>query len=190
MTMPDKELNKLKAKDKELRTKNEILKIKNQELRAKSQELRSISERRRMSEQNANKKMNSTMARIRNKTPVKIPGSKRTYAIWIYVSDLERSKIFYQDKIGLNPKFQHEDRIEFDSGTTSFGIMQRSPEKRKISPGKTGIVFETKDIKRFHNGAIDRGIKLIGRIRNEDRGCFLTFEDPDGHWLDIFQSYS
>jgi metallothiol transferase len=36
--------------------------------------------------------------------------------------------------------------------------------------------------------AIEAGIKLIGEIRDEEYGSLLTFEDPDGHWLEIYQN--
>lgn len=109
------------------------------------------------------------------------------YAVWIYVSDLERSKDFYQNKIGLKFKLQNEDWIEFDLGKTSFAILQRPPKKGTVTPSKTRIMFEVKDIEAFYNDASGKGVKFINGIRDEEYGRLLTFEDPDGHWLEAYQ---
>jgi len=37
---------------------------------------------------------------------------------------------------------------------------------------------------------ISLGVKLIGDIREEPYGKLLTFEDPDGHWLEFFENKS
>jgi metallothiol transferase len=113
---------------------------------------------------------------------------KDIYAVWVYVSDLERSKDFYQNKIGLKFKSQNEDWIEFDLGKTSFAILQRISEKGTVVPSKTRIMFEVKDIETFYDDATGKGIKCIGGIRNERYGSLLTFEDPDGHWLEVYQA--
>ncbi len=33
----------------------------------------------------------------------------------------------------------------------------------------------------------NKQVKLIGAIRSESYGKLLTFEDPDGHWLEFYQ---
>ena len=45
---------------------------------------------------------------------------RKIYAYWIYVSDLQKSKQFYQDK-GFEIKLIDGDWIEFNFGETSFG---------------------------------------------------------------------
>jgi metallothiol transferase len=112
---------------------------------------------------------------------------KKIYAAWIYVSNLEQSIDFYRNRIGLKIKFRNSDWVEFDLGATSFALLKRPPEKGKVTPVKTHIMFETEDIQKFYNMAIEAGIKLIGEVRNEEYGSLLTFEDPDGHWLEIYQ---
>jgi metallothiol transferase len=113
---------------------------------------------------------------------------KKIYAVWVYVSDLGTSIDFYQHKIGLKIKFQNEDWIEFDLGQTSFAILKRPVEKGAVVSQKTRIMFETDDIETFYKIGVESGIKFIGQIRNESYGKLLTFEDPDGHWLEVFQN--
>lgn len=56
------------------------------------------------------------------------------YAVWIYVSDIEQSFDFYQNKVGLKFNFRNEYWIEFNMGTISFAILKRSHEKGNVIP--------------------------------------------------------
>jgi metallothiol transferase len=112
---------------------------------------------------------------------------KKIYACWIYVSDLNKSIDFYQNAIGFRIKFIEDEWIEFDLGETSFAILKRPSSKGKVVPQKTRIMFETNDIESLYHDLRDKNVTFIGEIRNEPYGKLLTFEDPDGHWLEFFQ---
>ncbi|MDO4763381.1 MAG: VOC family protein [Flavobacteriaceae bacterium] len=111
---------------------------------------------------------------------------KKIYACWVYVSDLEISKAFFQ-KLGFDLKFQQEDWIEFNLGATSFAILKRPAEKGKFIPQKTRIMFEVDDMESLYEELKRKGIHFIGSIRNENYGKLLTFEDPDGNWFELFE---
>lgn len=113
----------------------------------------------------------------------------KIYACWIYVSDLERSVRFYRD-IGFTVKFIEDDGVwaEFDLGETSFALLQRPKERGKVQPRKTRIMFEVDQIEEMKKHLIALNVKLIGEVRNEPYGKLLTFEDPDGHWLEFFEN--
>lgn len=115
--------------------------------------------------------------------------AKKIYACWVYVSNLQKSKNFYQS-LGFEIKFIDKDWIEFDFGETSFAILERPINKGKVVPQKTRIMFETDNIKSLYQELNSKKIKLIGNIRNETYGKLLTFEDPDGNWLEFFQNKS
>ena len=112
----------------------------------------------------------------------------KIYACWIYVSDLKQSIRFYQD-IGLELKFVDGNAwAEFDLGETAFALLQRPAEKGAVQPAKTRIMFEVNDIEKIRQQLISLGVKLIGGVREEAYGKLLTFEDPDGHWLEFFEN--
>mgnify|MGYP001022354086 FL=1 len=113
---------------------------------------------------------------------------QKIYACWIYVSDLKKSIRFYQN-IGFELKFIEEDGAwaEFDLGETSFALLQRPAEKGMVQPAKTRIMFEADHIEEMRQQLVFLGVKLIGDIREEPYGKLLTFEDPDGHWLEFFE---
>ncbi len=111
---------------------------------------------------------------------------RKIYACWIYVSDLQKSKQFYQD-MGFEVKLTDGDWIEFDLGETSFAILKRPAHKGDVVASKTRLMFETDDIELVYEELKNRGVKTIGEIRTEPYGKLLTFEDPDGHWLEFYQ---
>ena len=111
---------------------------------------------------------------------------RKIYACWIYVSDLQRSKQFYQD-MGFEVKLIDRDWIEFNFGETSFAILQRLAHKGDVVASKTRIMFETNNIELVYKELKEKKVKMIGEIRTEPYGKLLTFEDPDGHWLEFYQ---
>ena len=102
------------------------------------------------------------------------------------MSDLQRSKQFYQ-VIGFEIKLIDRDWIEFNFGETSFAILQRPAHKGDVVASKTRIMFETNNIELVYKELKEKKVKMIGEIRTEPYGKLLTFEDPDGHWLEIYQ---
>ena len=114
---------------------------------------------------------------------------QKIYACWIYVSDIKKSIRFYQN-IGFELKFIEEDGAwaEFDLGETSFALLQRPAEKGSVQSVKTRIMFEVNDIEEMRRHLVSLDVKLIGEIREEPYGKLLTFEDPDGHWLEFFEN--
>lgn len=105
--------------------------------------------------------------------------TKKIYACWIYVSDLQKSKQFYQD-IGFEVKLTDEDWIEFNFGETSFAILQRTAHKGDVIASKTRIMFETDDIELVYEELKNKGVKTIGEIRTEPYGKLLTLKTPTG----------
>ena len=112
---------------------------------------------------------------------------KRIYACWVYVRNLDKSVKFYET-IGFDIKFVEKDWVEFNLGETSFALQKRPKEQGRVIPQKTRIMFETDDIELLYKDLMNKKVKLIGNIRNESYGKLLTFEDPDGHWLEFFEN--
>ena len=112
---------------------------------------------------------------------------RKIYACWIYVSDLQKSKQFYQD-IGFEVKLTDGDWIEFNFGETSFAILQRPAHKGDVIASKTRIMFETDDIELVYEELKNKGVKTIGEIKTEPYGKLLAFENLDGHWLEFFEN--
>ena len=110
----------------------------------------------------------------------------RIYACWVYVRDLNESRRFYETSVGLKFKLQDGEWIEFDLGGTSFGLLKK-PANEKLEPQKTRIMFEVDNIAASKVKLVKNGVNVIGDIRSKSYGKLLTFEDPNGHWLELFE---
>ena len=112
---------------------------------------------------------------------------RKIYAVLVYVKDLAESQEFYENKLGLKFKFRNGDWVEFDLGETSFAILKQPDEGGRVIPQKTRIMFQVDDIEEMKSRLAEAGAKFVGEIRDEEYGKLLTLEDPNGHWLELFE---
>lgn len=115
------------------------------------------------------------------------PEVSKIYAKWIWVRDLAESRQFYEKALGVKVTLENSDWIEFRLGTTAFALLQRSESKGALAAEKTRTMFEVENIEEFAEHFRKNNIRTIGDIREESYGKLLTFEDPNGHWLELFE---
>ncbi len=113
---------------------------------------------------------------------------EKIYAIWTYVNDVKESRNFYENILGLKFKLADGDWIEFDLNGTSFAILQREASQGPLKAQKMRTMFQVGDINKMKVRLIENNVTLIGDIRQENYGKLLTFEDPNGHWLELFEA--
>lgn len=111
----------------------------------------------------------------------------------IFVSDLDRSRDFYSEVIGLTVKTDETDVVIFEGG---FAIHQGEALQKTVwgdieSPdgayGRRNLLlyFEHPEIDRIFESIVPR-VRLIHPIRTEEWGQrVFRFYDPDGHAIEI-----
>jgi catechol 2,3-dioxygenase-like lactoylglutathione lyase family enzyme len=111
----------------------------------------------------------------------------------IYVSDLERSKDFYCDFLGLKPVFESDWIIQIasaDDETINLTLQLRNhelvPEGFRDSPQGISVAFVVPDTDEIYAKAIALGFRIVQEPKNEIYGQrrFLTV-DPDGLLVDV-----
>lgn len=112
---------------------------------------------------------------------------KKIFAVWVYVNNLEQSRNFYENILGLRCKFIDAGWVEYDLGATLFALLQRPKEKGLAQPQKTHIMLAVDDLNFVKKVLLDNKVQLIGDIREEAFGKLLTFVDPNGHWMELFE---
>ena len=112
----------------------------------------------------------------------------RMYAVWVYVKDKEESSDFYENVLGLKVKRKEGNWVEFDLGRTAFALLEKEKSK-EVKPQKTRIMFEVEDLEEMKQLLHKKKVKIV-KIREESYGKLLTFEDPNGHWLELFEPKS
>ena len=79
-----------------------------------------------------------------------------------------------------------EDWLEFDLGDTSFALLRSKQQDGEVKPQKTRIMLQIDNLDTMKQKLESCNVKIV-RIREEKYGRLLTFEDPNGHWLELFE---
>lgn len=111
---------------------------------------------------------------------------QKIYAVWTYVKNIEESITFYENILGVKPRFQDNNWVEFDTGETTFAILERSAEKGVFKPQKTRIMFQVANIAQKEMELKTHNIKVVNKMV-EAYGTIITFEDPDNNWLEFYE---
>lgn len=111
----------------------------------------------------------------------------------LYVEDLESSKSFYCDLLGLKPAFEADWIVQLadpDNKAVALILQPRThdlvPAAFQRPPQGSSIVFVVPDCDTLYSKAQSMGLKIIQAPKNECYGQrrFLTL-DPDGMLIDI-----
>ncbi len=123
-------------------------------------------------------------------------------AIQIFVSDLEKAKEWYKEKLGFGiieefPEYKcalmefdgiEFDGIEFDIGEPNPSWGEDWEEYKKEIGRYIGVIFETDDIESLVKELEERGIKFVKLPEEKPWGEIrATFVDLDGNSFDILQ---
>ncbi|MGH2743485.1 MAG: glyoxalase superfamily protein [Thermoleophilaceae bacterium] len=103
----------------------------------------------------------------------------------IPVSDVDRAKAFYTDKLGFNADHDHRvsDGLRFVQLTPpgsacsialGQGIVEAEPGSVK------GMQLVVTDIEAAHSQLVDRGVE-VSDVQQFPWGAFVFFSDPDGN---------
>lgn len=104
------------------------------------------------------------------------------FYVFLYVSDLERSKEFYRDKLGWKPGTDEKDVAGFSFGDGYLVIHRetRSENKRSYGGGMW-IAVKVEDVNAEHSALRERGIE-VGELLDQPWGeRQFYFQDPDGY---------
>lgn len=105
----------------------------------------------------------------------------------IPVSDVDRAKAFYVEKVGFHADFDQRvsDELRFVQLTPpgsacsialGQGIVEGEPGSVK------GLLMVVADINAAHTELVERGVEVTD-VQKIDWGSFVYFDDPDGnHW--------
>ncbi|HYY59219.1 MAG TPA: VOC family protein [Pyrinomonadaceae bacterium] len=111
----------------------------------------------------------------------------------LLVSDLKRSREFYQQVLGLRTLQATKYELKFDVGTLILSIKQESAVglvgslKRAERLLGDRIIFHVADIEAATEALARRGVEFPGGIEKSVHGPRAYFNDPDGHSLMLWQ---
>jgi catechol 2,3-dioxygenase-like lactoylglutathione lyase family enzyme len=115
----------------------------------------------------------------------------RLELVVVPVSDVDRAKVFYTEKLGFNADHDHtvSDKIRFVQLTPPGSRCSIAIGKGLTDtvPGSyKGLQLVVDDIEVAHNQLRDRGVEVSG-IEDYPWGRFVFFSDPDGNKWSVQQ---
>ncbi len=111
---------------------------------------------------------------------------KRLQNAYVVTHDMERAVAFYQDALGLPMKFQDGAKwAQFDAGGSNFAVS--SPEEAAEGAMGAVLIFEVDSIADASLTIEKNGGEVLGSRDMGDHGRVLTFRDPDGNLVQLFQ---
>ena len=98
--------------------------------------------------------------------------------------NLEESRKFYEDILGLSLKFDFQDKgmIAFNVGDEEPAIILKDLNVFDVKPT---IWFVVDDVKTEYDRLKDRGVRFLSEPYEIHTGMAVEFEDPDGNRLGI-----
>jgi len=116
----------------------------------------------------------------------------RMVYLFVYVSDLTRSREFYETKLGLRVIEEDEGCVKFDTGHVILALNRAADhfaygiQLPKGKDGSADIVFLVEDVWLMRNSLARRGVEFHP-VDWYQPGGIADFYDPDGHWLSLYQ---
>jgi predicted enzyme related to lactoylglutathione lyase len=109
----------------------------------------------------------------------------------IPVSDVDRAKAFYTEKVGFNADHDHRvsDEIRFVQLTPpgSACSIALGTGITDTQPGSVqGLQLVVSDIEAARDELVERGVE-VSEVQNFDWGSFVFFSDPDGNGWSVQQ---
>ncbi len=108
----------------------------------------------------------------------------------IVVSDIAKSRYFYEKFLNQTVKYDFEENIQFSSGLSIH--LKSHYEKlinRNVISGENNsfeLFFESEDLDSFEAFLLENNIDFIHRIRTEPwNQRVLRFYDPDKHIIEV-----
>ena len=118
-------------------------------------------------------------------------------AIILFVDELQRSKAFYHEVLGLDVEFEDDESVGFKVEGLAFIVLQvdRAREQLQGEPtaspraGATAFLTTfTDDVDALYVDLVERGVRFFQRPADQPWGMRTAyFKDPDGHVWEIAQ---
>ncbi len=109
---------------------------------------------------------------------------RKVNAIILLVSNMERSKEFYKDILGLKIKYESPEWVEF---LKDGAVLALHKSKIKVTNDRAMLNFITSDINDVRSILKSKGVRFYKDIEEDANGKYMIIEDPDGYKILIIE---
>ncbi|MEX1254113.1 MAG: VOC family protein [Dehalococcoidia bacterium] len=109
-----------------------------------------------------------------------------TLTVYVYTSDLERMRRFYEEALGAKADTQHGNWVPLELKGATFALHQSHPDGGEdlVRPN---ISFGVDDVEAAVERFTANGAKVLRGVADETFGRMATLEDPDGRVFEVVQ---
>jgi catechol 2,3-dioxygenase-like lactoylglutathione lyase family enzyme len=104
--------------------------------------------------------------------------------IELFVSDMEASRLFYENTLGLRALALNPDAAMYSAGYVQLCLLQVA--NHVVPDRSVNITFMVDDLQRCRDVLAARGVRF-SRTLEYVVGLTANFYDPDGHWFSLYQ---
>lgn len=118
-------------------------------------------------------------------------------AIILFVAELQKSRVFYHEVVGLEVEFEYDQSVGFKLEGSAFIVLQVDRARVQLrgqpvaTPGAGATAFLTaftEDADALHAKLVERGVRFFQEPTDQLWGMRTAyFKDPDGHIWEIAQ---
>ncbi len=110
------------------------------------------------------------------------------HSIAIFVTDLERARIFYEDQLGLPVARAGSFGFEFLENEPHLGVHPAlHPDALKMVGRHTGLTFAIPNLIDFCSALGDLGVRFIAEPTQQGFGVMAMVADPDGNIMALWE---
>ena len=106
----------------------------------------------------------------------------------IFVTDLERARLFYEEQLGLPVNKAGTFGFEFLHEAPHIGVHPaQHPDALKMVGGHTGLTFSVPNLLDFCSNLGEQGVKFVAEPTQQGFGIMALVADPDGNIMALWE---
>ncbi|MGH7593665.1 MAG: VOC family protein [Gemmatimonadales bacterium] len=110
------------------------------------------------------------------------------HSIAIFVTDLERARIFYEDQLGLPVNQAGSFGFEFLDAPPHVGVHPaQHPDAVAMVGRHTGLTFRVPDLLHFSSRLGELGVRFVAEPSQQGFGIMALIADPDGNIMALWE---
>lgn len=106
----------------------------------------------------------------------------------IFVTDLERARLFYEEQLGLPVNKAGSFGFEFLHDAPHIGVHPaQHPDALKMVGGHTGLTFAVPNLLDFCSKLGEQGVTFVAEPTQQGFGIMALVADPDGNIVALWE---
>ena len=107
--------------------------------------------------------------------------------VWLPVQDTDRAVDFYENTLGLSLVKRDGDWAEMEADGLRIGLNGREPQGAGTEGGPVVTFRPDGSLEEAMEDLRGKGVEFPAGISEHDWGRVVTFEDPDGNDLQLYE---